>query len=101
MGQELNLDQVLVLVLRPILNLLLICHVKITFVSSTVFNVNCIDCILSNCISVLKSGMSAMMVYQPAFVLLFASMAGSCYSEKCLEILEEVSQALSKSKSGN
>lgn len=39
-------------------NLLLIGNVKITFVSSTVFNVSCIDGALSNCISVLKTGMS-------------------------------------------
>ena len=44
-------------------NLLLIGHVKITFVSSTVFNVSCIDCTLSNCVSVLKIGMSSMVVY--------------------------------------
>ena len=44
-------------------NLLLIGHVKITFVSSTVFNVSCIDCTLSNCVNVLKSGMSVVVVY--------------------------------------
>ena len=55
---------------------LLIGNVKITFVSSTVFNVSCIDCTLSNCVSVLKTGMSVMVVYQPAFVLLPVNITG-------------------------
>lgn len=38
-------------------NLLLIGHVKITFIYSIVLNVSCT---LSNCVSVLKPGMSAM-----------------------------------------
>ena len=33
-------------------NLFLIGHVKIPFVSSTVFNVSCIDCTLSNSVNV-------------------------------------------------
>ena len=57
-------------------NLSLIGHVKITFVSSTVFKVSCIDCTLSNCVSVLKPGMSVMVVYQPAFVLLPVNIIG-------------------------
>ena len=79
-------------------NLLLIGHVKITFVSSTVFNVSCIDCTLSNCVSVLKTGMSVMVVYQPAFVLLPVNITGPWYFEKSLQVLKEVSQALSRSK---
>ena len=71
-------------------NLLLIGHVKITFVSSTVFNVSCIDCTLSNCVSVLKTGMSVMVVYQPAFVLLPVSITGPWYSENRLQIPDEV-----------
>jgi hypothetical protein len=43
-------------------NLLLTGHVNITFVSFTVFNISCVDRTLSNCISVLKSGMSVMVV---------------------------------------
>lgn len=77
-------------------NLLLIGHVKITFVSSTVFSVSHIDCILSNFANVLKSDMSVMMIYQPAFVLLLVSITGLCYSDKALQILE-LSQALSRS----
>ena len=77
---------------------LLIGHVKITFVSSTVFNVSCIDCTLSNCVCVLKTGMSVMVVYQPAFVLLPVNITGPWYSEKSLQVLKEVSQALSRSK---
>jgi hypothetical protein len=42
--------------------------------------------------------MSVMVVYQPAFILLPVSMTGPWYSEKSLQILEEVSQALSRSK---
>ena len=42
--------------------------------------------------------MSVMVVYQPAFVLLPVSITGPWYSEKSLQILEEVSQALSRSK---
>ena len=64
--------------------LLLIGHVKITFVSSTVFNVSCIDCILSNSVNVLKPGMSVVVAYQPAFVLLPASIIGAWYSENRL-----------------
>ena len=59
---------------------------------------SCIDCILSNCVSVLKTGMSVMVVYQPAFVLLPVSITGPWYSEKDLQILQEVSQVLSRSK---
>ena len=44
-------------------NLLLIGHVKITFVPSTVFNVSCIDSTLSTCANVLKTGMPVMVVY--------------------------------------
>ena len=79
-------------------NVLLTGHVKITFVSSTVFKVSCIDCTLSNCVSVLKPGMSVMVVYQSALVLLPVSITGPWYSEKSLQVLEEVSQALSRSK---
>jgi hypothetical protein len=42
--------------------------------------------------------MSVIVVYQPAFVLSLVSMTGPWYSEKSLHILEEVSQALSRSK---
>ena len=62
-----------------------------------VFNVSRIDRILSSCVNVLKSGMSVMMIYQPAFVLLPVSITGFWYSEKDLQILE-VSQTLSRSK---
>lgn len=79
-------------------HLLLIGHVKITFVYSTIFNVNCIDCTLSNCVSVLKSGMLFMVVYWPACVSLPVSIRGPWYSEKCWQILEEASPALSRSK---
>lgn len=61
-------------------NLLLIGHVKITFVSSTVFNVSYIDCTFSNCVSMLKHGMFVMVGHQPAFVLLPVSIAGPWYS---------------------
>jgi hypothetical protein len=63
-------------------NLLLIGYVKITFVSSMVFNVHCIDCTLSSCISVLKSGVSVRVVCQPDFVILSMHMTGPCYSGK-------------------
>ena len=63
-------------------NILLIGYVKITFVSSMVFEVSCIDCKLSNCVSVLKTGMSVMVIYQPAFVLLPVSITRPWYSEK-------------------
>ena len=39
-----------------------------------------------------------MVVYQPAFVLLHVTITEPWYSEKDLQILEEVSQALSRSK---
>ena len=39
-----------------------------------------------------------MVVYQPVFVLLSVSITGPWYSEKSLQVLEEVSQALSRSK---
>ena len=52
-------------------NRLLICLVKITFVSSTVFDVSCIDCTLYHFVRVLKYGVSVMVVYQSAFVLLW------------------------------
>ena len=51
-------------------NLLLIGHVKITFVSSTVFNTSYVDCTLSNCVSVLRPDMSVIVVYQPVYILL-------------------------------
>ena len=66
LGQDLDFKQMLV----HVSYLLLIGHAKITFVSSTEFNVSCIDCTLSNCVRVLKPGMSVMVVYQSAFVLL-------------------------------
>ena len=86
--QDLDFKQVLVHVLR-LLIFYLIGHIKITFVSSTVFNVSCIDCTLSNCVSVLKPGMSVMVVYQPAFVLLPVNITGPWYSERILQVLEE------------
>ena len=51
-------------------NLLLIGHVKITFDSFRVFNVSLIDCTFSSCVSVLKTGMSVMVLNQSDFVLL-------------------------------
>ena len=42
--------------------------------------------------------MSVMVVCQPAFVLLPVSITGPWYSEKSFQVLEEVSQALSRSK---
>ena len=65
---------------------------------STVFNLSCIDCTLSNCVNVLKPGMSVIVFYQPVFVLLPVNITGPWYSEKSLQVLEEVSQALSRSK---
>ena len=62
-----DFKQVLVSACVKALNLL-IGNVKITFVSSTVFNVSCINCTLSNCVSVLKTGISVTVVYEPAFV---------------------------------
>ena len=71
-------------------NLLLIGHVKITFVSSMVDKVSCIDCTVSSCVSVLKSGMSVMVVYQSTFVLLLpVSITGPWYSERSLQVMEE------------
>ena len=72
-------------------NLLLIGHVKITFVSSTVFNVSCIDCTLSNYVSVLKLGMSVMVIYQPALFYCLWILKDFGFQE-----LEEVSRALSR-----
>jgi hypothetical protein len=60
-------------------NLLFIGHVKITFVSSMVDKVSCIDCTVSSCVSVLKSGMSVIVVYQPTFVLLLGSITGTVF----------------------
>ena len=54
-----------------------------------VFNVSCIDCTLSNCVSVLKSGMPVMVVCQSAFVLWPVSIVRPWYSEKDLQILEK------------
>ena len=62
--------------------LIFYCHVKITYIFSTVFNVTCTDCILSNCVSVLKSDMPIIVGYQLAFVLLPVSIRGPWYSEK-------------------
>jgi hypothetical protein len=42
--------------------------------------------------------MSVMVAYQPAFVLLPMNITGPWYSEKTLQILGEVRQALSRSK---
>ena len=42
--------------------------------------------------------MSVMVVYQPAFVLLPVSMTRPWYSEKILQVVDELSQALSRSK---
>jgi Na+/H+ antiporter NhaC len=42
--------------------------------------------------------MSVMVVYKPAFVLLHVNITGPWNSEKSLQVLEEVSQALSRSK---
>jgi len=63
-----------------------------------VFNVSCVHCTLSNCASRLESGVSVMVLCQLAFVLLPMSITGPWYSEKSLQILEEVSQALRRSK---
>lgn len=71
-------------------NLLLTGHVKIILVSSMVFNVSCMDYTFSNGVNVLKSGVSVMVVYQPAFVLLPVSITRPWYSEKDLQMLEEV-----------
>jgi hypothetical protein len=57
-------------------NLLLIDHVKITFVSPSVFNVSCIDCILSNCVNALKYGMPVIVACQSAFIILSMSITG-------------------------
>jgi hypothetical protein len=59
-----------------------------------VFNISGINCTLS----VLNPAMSFMVVYQSALVLLPVSITGPWYSEESLQILEEVSQALNKSK---
>jgi hypothetical protein len=42
--------------------------------------------------------MFVIVAYQPVFVLLFVSITGPWYFEKDLQILEEVSQTLSRSK---
>ena len=44
-------------------NLLFIGHVKVTFVSSTIFNVSYIDCTLSSVVTVLKSGINQPLFY--------------------------------------
>jgi hypothetical protein len=48
-----------------------------------------IGCTLSNCVNVLKSGMSVVVVYQLAFVLLPVNNTGPWYSERILQVLEE------------
>jgi hypothetical protein len=53
---------------------------------SMVFNVSCIDCSLSNCVSKLKSSMSVMVVKQLAFVLLLLSIVIPWYYDKNLQI---------------
>jgi hypothetical protein len=47
-----------------------------------VFNVSCIGCALSNCVSVLKPGMSVMVVYQPGFVVLPVNITGPWLKKK-------------------
>jgi|UPI0000F4CE1B hypothetical protein len=42
--------------------------------------------------------MSVMVVYQPVFVLLPVNITGPWYPEKSLQVLEEVSRALSRNK---
>ena len=59
---------------------------------------SCIDCTLSNCVNVLKPGMSVIVFYQPVFVLLPVDITRPWYSEKSLQVLERVSQTLSRSK---
>lgn len=52
-------------------NLLLIGHVENTFAFSPIFNLIFIDCSLSNCVNVLKSGVSVMVVNHPAFLFVY------------------------------
>ena len=80
-------------------NIFLIGHFKTTFVSSTVFNESCINCIFSNSISALKPGMTVMVFYQPAFVLLPVSIRELWNYNNKLQTPEEVSQDESRNKS--
>lgn len=67
-------------------------HVKITFLLSSVSNERGTDCTLSNCICVLLSGISVMMVYHPAFLLLPVILTVTLNSDISLQTLEQVSQ---------
>ena len=79
-------------------NLLLIGNVTFVIGSDNEFSVSCFNCLLSNCVSALDDGQSVMVVHQPALNIIPINLSEPWYSEKGLQVLEEVSQALSRSK---
>ena len=76
---------------------LLVGNINITL-NGNHFNVSCINCNLSNCMSNVPDRTIVMILHQPAFVMLSVNVTGPWYADKCLRVLEELKNALSRQK---
>ena len=62
------------------------------------FNVSCINCNLSNCMSNVPDHTIVMILHQPAFVMLPVNVTGPWYAERGLQVIEELKNALCRQK---
>lgn len=60
------------------------------------FNISCKNCHLTNCITNIPLGKQVVVLHQPAFVMLPVNISEPWYSDKGLQVWEELSGALSR-----
>ncbi|KAF6293143.1 hypothetical protein mRhiFer1_009047 [Rhinolophus ferrumequinum] len=78
---------------------LLIGNVSVAFNSDNrTYNVSCLDCLLSACVSNVTEKHSVVLLHQPPFVMIPVKHSGPWFDDKGLQVLEEINKALQKSK---
>lgn len=73
---------------------LLIGNVSIDVTKHSQFNVSCIGCELSSCVTWLPRGQRVMVLHQPSFMMLPVNLTGKWYSDKGYRVLVKLKAAL-------
>ncbi|XP_054577310.1 endogenous retrovirus group K member 19 Env polyprotein-like [Eptesicus fuscus] len=74
---------------------LLVGRINITF-SGNRYQLQCVQCNLTNCVKNLEKGKQVAVVHQPSFVMVPVNLTGPWYSDKALQVWHEITGALSR-----
>lgn len=66
--------------------------------NGSVFNVSCLNCIFTNCISQMDNYICVIVLKQLSFVILPVYMSDPWFDDKGLQVIEEIKKALSRHK---